>query len=333
MADITTMLQSADFRLLVPSVGIFLAVVAAVMGFYYLIRGIRDRRVKERLQDVIMLAESDSAARTIILRDMNMSSVPLLNALLMNAQWARRLDNLLVQGDIPMRVGAYFSLMLVVGAAAGLGAIKLTGILWLAPPAFVLFFAAPVFYARHRKVKRIRDFERQFPDALDMLTGALRAGLALSGAIQVVADESPDPVGREFSILSEETRLGLDMKEALLKLAGRVDSAELHLFVTAIIMQRETGGNLAEVLEGTAAVIRDRFRILGDVRAMTAHARLSGFILSTLPLGMAGIILFVAPQYLKGLWEDPFGPALVMCALALQVIGFLIMRRIVNIKV
>ena len=135
------------------------------------------------------------------------------------------------------------------------------------------------------------------------------------------ADESPDPVGREFAILTEETRLGLDMKEALKKLAGRVDNAELHLFTTAVILQRETGGNLPEILENTSTIIRDRFRILGDVRSMTAHARLSGFILTVLPLAMAVIILFVAPDYLRGMWNDPLGPLLVMSAAAMQIVG------------
>jgi tight adherence protein B len=191
----------------------------------------------------------------------------------------------------------------------------------------------PLFYARQRKFKRIRKFEEQFPDALDMLNRALRAGLALNGAIQIVADESPDPVAKEFRVLFEENRLGLDMKEALKKLGGRVDSAELHLFVTAVILQRETGGNLAEILERTAVIIRDRFRILGDIRTLTAQARLSGFILTVLPIVMAAVIYVVAPEYLKGLVADQIGRALIVAAVALQVIGFLVIRRIIDIKV
>jgi len=327
------MLQGADIRYLIPSIGIFLAIVVAAFGIYFLIRGLAGKRVKDRLQDVIMLDEEESSARTVILRDMNMSSVPLLNSLLMSSNWARRLDNLLVQGNMPMRLGPFVTLMLALFAFGAFAMVVVAGMPLLALPAGLFLGATPIFYARYRKTKRIESFEKQFPDALDMLTGALRAGLALSGAIQVVADESPEPVCREFAILSEETRLGLDMKEALKKLAQRVDSSELHLFVTAVILQRETGGNLAEVLDGTAAVIRDRFRILGDVKSMTAHAKLSGMILTVLPLVMAGIILFVAPDYLKGLWADDFGPYLVGAALTLQVVGYLIMRRIVNIKV
>jgi len=149
----------------------------------------------------------------------------------------------------------------------------------------------------------------------------------------VVADESPDPVAREFGIVFEENRLGLDMKEALRKLGERVASAELNLFVTAVIMHRETGGNLAEILEGTAAVIRDRFRILGDVRALTAQSRLSGIILTILPLVIAVLVMLVSPSYLTEFYADPIGRALIFTAIIMQMVGFIAMRRIVNIKV
>jgi tight adherence protein B len=166
-----------------------------------------------------------------------------------------------------------------------------------------------------------------------MLTSALRAGLALSAAIRVVAEEAPQAVAQEFMILFEEHRLGLDLRDALFNLSRRVDSTELRLFVTAILLQRETGGNLTEILDRTAYIIRDRFRILGDVKTMTAQARLSGLILSGLPLILAGVIFTIAPDYLKTLINDPWGPYLVGTALTLQVVGYAIMNRIVSIKV
>jgi tight adherence protein B len=224
-------------------------------------------------------------------------------------------------------------MMAVIGLGTTMVVAFMVGQPIFALPIGAFMASLPVMVARHKKAKRIREFERQFPDALDMLTNALRAGMALTAAIQVVAEESPNPVGAEFAILFEENRLGLDLKEALKKLSERVDSAELHLFVTAVIIQRETGGNLAEILQGTAAVIRDRFRILGDVRSMTAQGRLSGLILSGLPLAMAGLIIVMAPEYLKGLLDDPVGPYIIAAAATMQVVGFLIMRRIVDIKV
>jgi tight adherence protein B len=323
-----------DIQLLIPSVGVFLTVVCAALGTVLIMKSWGAKRVRDRLQDVILVGEGEGdRTEAIILRDMDLSTIPFLNNLLKNAGWAQRLDNLLVQGDVPLRLGSFVALMALMGSIGVFVTANVFHQPLLALPAGVFAGWLPLAWARYRKDKRIRMFEKQFPDALDMLVGALRAGLALTGAIQVVADESPDPVGREFGILSEENRLGLDLKEALTKLGERVDSQELHLFVTAVIMQRETGGNLAEILEGTAAVIRDRFRILGDVRSLTAHARLSGFILMVLPLAMAGVILTVAPDYLKGLLADPAGRYLIYGALSLQVIGVLVMRRIINIKV
>jgi len=161
----------------------------------------------------------------------------------------------------------------------------------------------------------------------------LRSGLAMTGAIQVVAEECADPISTEFTVLFEQTRLGIDMRHALKSLADRVDSKELHLFVIAVLLQRETGGNLAEVLDGTAAVIRERLRILGDVRAMTAQARLSAGILSALPVALAFFIMVTAPEYMSVLLREQGGRWLLASAAMMQVIGFLIMRRIAQIKV
>jgi tight adherence protein B len=323
-----------ELSLLLPSIGISLTILLAAIGLLLIVRGQGQRRVRDRLHDVIIATEHEGAdASSIIVRDMDLSTVPLLNHLLKNAGWALRLDRLLVQADLSMRLGTFLMLMMVLFA---LGAAAMMMVLhqpWFALPTGATLSVMPLLYVKKRKRARVLKFERQFPDALDMLTNALRAGMALNGAIQVVADESPDPVGKEFAILFEENRLGLDMKEALRKLGERVDSAELNLFVTATILQRETGGNLVEILEGTAAVIRDRFRILGDVRSMTAQARLSGMVLTVLPIVMAGIILTVAPEYLKGLTADPLGRYLIGLAISLQVIGFFVMRRIVDIKV
>jgi tight adherence protein B len=253
--------------------------------------------------------------------------------MLQSAPFARRLELLLVQADIKMRVGTFVALTLVLGLGVALAVDVLLARPFVSAGLGLGVAFIPLAYARHKKQQRTLHFEEQFPDALDMLTSALRAGLALTAAIQVVAEEAPDPVGKEFRVLFEENRLGVDMKHAVQMLAERVDSTEARLFATALILQRETGGNLAEILDGTAAVIRDRFRILRDVRTMTAQARLSGGILMLLPLMLAGAIMVLAPDYLRGLAKDPTGKYLIPTAGVLQVAGFFIMRRIVDIKV
>ena len=320
-------------QLLLPSIATSLVIICASLGVILIISRYVNNRVRDRLQDVIAVRDGDERAKSVVLRDMDLSSIPIVNDLLKNANWARRLELLLVQADISLRVGSFVMLTLLVGSLAAFAVMWLTNMVIVAIPAGVVAAFVPFGYARYRKTKRTRQFESQFPDALDMLTNALRAGMALPVAIQVVAEESPDPVGREFAILFEENRLGLDLREALRKFAERVDSPELHLFVIAVSMQRETGGNLVEILEGTAAVIRDRFRILGDVRSMTAQARLSGIVLGVLPLAVAGAVSIIMPDYLPGLLEDPVGRNLVVAAVMLQLSGYMLMRRIISIKV
>ena len=322
-----------NIQLLIPSLGIFLMVVCAGVGIFFIVRGQINKRIRNRLQDVIVLNDGEEAIKSIILRDMDLSSIGFLNRFLKNAEWARKLDTLLVQADVSLRLGTFIALILFLAALGTL----ITNYLFHQPllglPVAFIFGAAPILYVRRRKQKRVHSFEEQFPDALDMLTGALRSGLAMTGAILVVAEESPDPVAQEFRILFEENRLGLDLKIALRKFGARVDSAELNLFVTAVILQRETGGNLAEILVGTAAVIRDRFRILGDIRTMTAQAKLSGLVLMVLPAVLTVVIYILAPDYFKSLLYDPVGRILVVVAVILQVVGVIAMRRIIDIKV
>jgi tight adherence protein B len=181
--------------------------------------------------------------------------------------------------------------------------------------------------------RRMALFSEQFPDAIDMITNALRAGFAMNGAIQMVAEESPEPVGTEFKILFEEQKLGLDLKQALLNFGNRMDNTDVPIFVTAVLIQRDTGGNLAEVLENIAYVIRDRYRILGEVRTFTTQGRLSGLILGMLPVIMAGVLSILSPGYLEHMTEDQLGSVLISVAVGLQIIGFFWIRKCVNIKI
>jgi tight adherence protein B len=322
-----------DIRLLIPSIAIALVIVCGFLGFFLIAAGYANKRIRDRLDDVISLREGDDGAKSVIVRDMDLSSVPFLNQIFRDANWARKLDRLLLQGDISLRLGSFFALMLLIGSLTTYIVGFMLDNPLFAIPAGVATALLPIAWARRRAQIRVRKFEVQFPDALDMLTNALRAGMALPVAIQVVSEESPDPVGREFAIVFEENRLGLDLKEALRKLGERVNSTELNLFVTAVILHRETGGNLAEILDGAAEVVRDRFRILGDVRSLTAQSRLSGIVLMVLPVAIAGIVMVVAPDYLREMVADPVGRNLAVFAVFLQIIGFISMRRIVNIKV
>ncbi len=322
-----------DIQLIILAAGVSAAVATGIAGIAVVSKAFAGRGARQRLEEVTADEYLDEGVAPVILRDLNASSLPLLNLLVEKIPSLRRINALLVQADLSMRLGQFLGIMALAGGGLGFLAWSMSNIWWMGLVSFVAGAAVPVFVLVQKKRRRVAAFEKQFADALDILTGALRAGLAFSGAIQVVAEEAPDPVSKEFTIVFEENRLGLDMKEALRHLAERVDCAELRMFVTAVILQRETGGNLAEILESTAYIIRDRFRILGEVRAMTAQQRFSGLILTLLPLGMAGLFTVMAPDYMRALITDPVGPYIIGGALTLQVIGYLIIRKIVDIKV
>ena len=312
----------------------FLALFVAGIGFYRVTADSEAKRVRRRLRDLAPRATGAGApVSTAMLKDAKYSTFGPADVLLRRLPYAENLHLLLRQGEAGMKVGTFVALVVGISALGVLTAALVFHVPWMALPAGVLPGAIPFFWAVHKKNRRIARFEKIFPDALDILTGALRSGLALTGAIQVVAEECADPVAAEFSALFEEIRLGVDTRHALRNLADRVESKELHLFVIAVLLQRETGGNLAEILEGTADVIRDRFRILGDVRALTAQARFSAIILSALPVVMATFIFVSAPEYMRTLTAEQTGRHLLIGAVILQLVGYYFMRRIATIKV
>ncbi len=188
-------------------------------------------------------------------------------------------------------------------------------------------------FVTYKKSIRQRQFAEEFPDALDLLVSALRAGISFSAALQIVADESPEPIRSEFAIVVEEQALGVDLRDALSNMANRVDSLDLKFFVTAVVLQRAAGGNLTEVLDNTGKLIRDRFRILGDIKTFTSAGRLTGVVLSALPAGMCVFMIMVAPDYFHKMWDHPMGRTILGLAFFLQLLGWLTIRKIVNIKV
>jgi tight adherence protein B len=304
-----------DGQALFVSILMFVAVLLAGGGVFYVIVERRKQRVRRRLGELTQVV-SEETGEASILRDEALSSIPALDELLRRFYLSKKLGSLLVQADVSMRVATFVLITLLIAFLGGLVAFAATKWAWMGLVGAVLVGSIPFWIVYRKKETRRRMFEKQFPDALDLMTGALRSGMAFTGALQVVSEESPDPVATEFRIVFEEHRLGLSLRESLNSMTERIDSTELRLFVTAVLIQKDTGGNLAEILEGTAYVIRDRFRILGDVRTITAQARLSGIILTILPLVMAAALLVIVPDYA-----------------ALQIVGFLAIRKIVDIKV
>lgn len=266
-------------------------------------------------------------------RDSRYSSIPLLDRVLRSINVGRHLEMLLYQAGMGMRSGVL--VLLIAAFAMGGYFLGITLVHRVAPA--LLFMAAlgpmPYLYVLYRKSQRMKAFAQEFPDALDLLVSALRAGLSFTAAMQIVAEESPEPVRGEFAVTVEEQALGIDTREALVNLSDRVDSLDLRFFVTAVILQRDTGGNLAEILENTARLIRDRFRIFGDIKTFTAQGRLTGWILMALPACIGLFTFVMTPDYFKPMIETESGRAALFVAGFLQLFGMLIIRKIVNIRV
>jgi tight adherence protein B len=201
----------------------------------------------------------------------------------------------------------------------------------LALGASVIAAFIPFIYVKQMKSRRLRKFEEQFPEAIDLIGRALRAGHAFTTGLVMVAEEIPKPVGEEFKLLYDRQNFGMPVPEAMKQFAERIPLIDARFFVTAVLTQRETGGNLGEVLDNLASVIRDRFRVKRQVRVLTAHGRITGWILAGMPPALATAMLVIAPNHMKMLISDPLGIKMIVAALTLQVIGTLIIRKLVDI--
>jgi tight adherence protein B len=196
----------------------------------------------------------------------------------------------------------------------------------------VMAGSAPYLFVRRKATKRLIVFEEQFPEAIDLMARALRAGHALPTALQMVSEEIPDPVGAEFKQLFDQQNYGLSLTEALRNFGQRVPLLDARFFVTAVQTQREMGGNLSEVLDKLSSVIRERFKVKRQVRAVSAHGRITGVALGILPPAVAGILFILSPDHIRLLVDDPLGVYMVVIALVLQAIGVLAIRKIVDVE-
>ncbi len=197
----------------------------------------------------------------------------------------------------------------------------------------ILFGALPWLFVRHRRNRRMQEFEEQFPEALDFLARAVRAGHAFSIAVEMLAREAPEPVRSEFRKVYSEMNLGASVEGALKSLMVRIPLLDVRFFVSSVLMQRNTGGNLAEILVKLSYVIRERFRLKGQVRALSAHGRITALVITLIPLAVLIGLSIIAPNYLTDMAQDEHGRWMIAYALAGQVVGYLIMRKIIDIKV
>ena len=308
---------------------VVLAVVMLSAGFFLERSGAGTRVIAERLRKISGARRDAKDAA----RDGRYSNVRWLDAILKNLNVGRHLEFLIYQAGMNTKPGA---LVLVTASAAMAGYFIGVTMFQRVMPGLVfllLLGPAPYLFVRYKKFQRMKAFAKEFPDALDLLVSGLRAGLSLQAAMQILAEESPEPVRSEFAITVEEHSLGLDFREAMVNLTHRVDVLDLRFFVTAVLLQRETGGNLAEVLANTAKLIRERFQVLGDIQTFTAQGKLTGIILVCLPLGVGLFTWLTAPDYFAPMVHSPDGRRGLMAALWMQLLGIAAIIKIVNIKV
>jgi tight adherence protein B len=197
----------------------------------------------------------------------------------------------------------------------------------------LLFGSFPLLYVRYKRHRRLAEFEKQFPEALDFMARSMRAGHAFSISLEMMGQESPDPLGQEFRVAFNEQNLGAPLEVALASLTARVPLLDVRFFVSTVLLQRQTGGNLSEILLRLSYIIRERFRLRGQVRAASAHGRITATILGTMPIVVAILMMVVAPSYIPSMIQDADGRWLLLGSIAIQILGYFWMRSIINIKV
>lgn len=315
---------------------VFAAVILAVEGFYLWwmsTHGAAARRIARRLQVMSGGVGGRSSERISILKQRRYSHQPALDRLLHRFALAARIDALLVQAGARWTVAQFCacSLALLVLALAASG-------FWNMPlPARLVLAAAglglPWWWVARMRIRRLVRIEHQLPEAADFIARALRAGHSFTNVLQIVGNELPEPLAGEFRVAREEINYGVPMNEALHSLAARIPLTDLRYLVIAVLIQRESGGNLAEILGNISQIIRARLKLVAHVRVLSAEGRMSAWILGLLPFGVMGVMFFSSPDYVSMLWKDPAGVSLLWMGLGMILFGVAWLRRIIRIRV
>jgi tight adherence protein B len=313
----------------------FLAVVLLLEGAYVYWSDTKSpevRRVEERLR-AISAGGHVGEVELKLLRQRMLSDSPALQRILLSIPRAHQLDRLMQQAGDHNTVSHFLGVCAMLFSGGVLLGLLLRWPWFLLLGVAALLGLVPLLLLVRRRNKRLRKIEAQLPEAMDLISRALRAGHAFPVALAMVGTESPQPVAAEFRITSDEVGFGVSVESALSNLAARVPSPDVRYFVMAVVIQRETGGNLAELLAKLAELVRERFKLFAKVRVLAAEGKLSAWILTLLPFGVATVIGLLNPGYLRVLFTDEAGLMLVYGALALMALGVLVMWRIINIKV
>ena len=315
------------------------ALLVFMLGWTLDQRSAKARLLRERLETVEKTPERKPGEELALLRDEMLSKIPALDNLLRRSQRISDLQTLLSQADVQMRAGNVLVLCVVGAAVLGFGAFVVSSplsgneSLLFTVVGVILGALLPYSFASYRRSKRFRKFEELFPEAVDTLARAVRAGHAFTSALELIANEVAEPVSSEFRKLFEEQKFGLPVRDALLNLTERVPLVDVKFFVTAVMLQRETGGNLAEILDNLSYMIRERFKIMRQVHVHTAQGRLTMMLLMGLPPVIVVTMQVLNPTFVHPLFADPIGHALIVAGITLQTIGYFVIRKVIQIEV
>ena len=323
-------------NIVIPALLIFVVTVLVIEMFLYSYRLMRHPYRAVILKILRKIPSDTTVEGTLdsnIVRKRVLSDIPALNQLLLRVTAITRLNRLAQQADTRYPVGVFILLAIVLASTGFLAFSYVTENRWLCVIISALLGAAPFLYLLNKKRKRMQKYQSQLPEALDMISRSMKAGHAFTTGMRLAADEFDDPLGTELNYTLDEINFGVSVPDALKNLVRRLDCQDLNFFVVAVILQRETGGNLAEIIEKIAHLIRERFKLLDKIKTLSAEGRLSAIILACIPFVVAGILYFKNPTYIMVLYTDPTGRMLAAVVLFMMILGIYVMKRIVNIKV
>jgi tight adherence protein B len=308
------------------------AVMAAYFGVIRLPGILLQRKLSSRLQEVTAV-DTPEEERELLVKERHAGPLPGLDRFASGTARGSALAAWIEQSGVQLSISALF--LISVGLAVLMGLIVASAIRmtagWVIGGA--LGFAVPFMFLKIKRTRRMRAFEEAFPEALDLVSRALKAGHAFATGMKMVADEMPDPVGTEFRKAFDEQNFGLPLKDALSNMTVRMPSLDVRFFATAVLIQRETGGNLSEILENLAHVVRERFKILRQVRVYTAHGRLTGYVLLGLPVFLAIALAFINPEHMQLLFQERLGHMMLGATVIMQTVGYFWIKQVVKIEV
>ena len=330
------MLQTlAGNSFLILAVLVFVAVLLLLEALYLVwksYKGPEATKIEMRLR--ALSGSRDKSAQARFLKDRMLSEVPALQRYLLAMPRAQRLDKFILQAGLNWPV----SKLLLSSVAAGIAtsfALSMLGhqSVMLAIMGGCVVGSLPFLYVQTRRNRRLAKLERQLPEALDLITRALRSGHAFSSGLQMIGEEMTEPIAGEFVIVHDEVNFGVSLQQALGNLSARVPNMDMRYFVVAVMIQRDSGGNLTEVLGNLSRLIRERLKLMGRVRVLTSEGRLSAWILGLMPFALGVAMFFVNPEFMEPFWTDPIGQSIIKYMLILMAFGVVVIRRIIRIRV